>query len=220
MTEETDSTIIHIEDLELAKEPLALSNPSSILNNLTKEQIYFSSIDTDLIDFGPNAAYETFITAFEKHYPITLSPDIIWLLILQGFSRFVYYNAEKVRKYFVNFEGKKEIQIQSHVLTPETASKEQWEKFFSSFSDEVAENVGKDFVNEITPNFTTTTQTSITACQLTMMASFKRYFFYRVTMCSCGIPYVNLEGSVEDWYKIKEKVQTLAKYQLPWAETK
>ena len=218
MTEETNSTIIHIENLKLAKEPLRLSKPSSILRNLTKEQVYFSSIDTDLIDFGANAAYNTFITAFKKHYPITLSPDIIWLLILQGFSRFVYYNSEQLREYFVNFEGKKEIQVLGQSLSPETATKEQWEKIFSSFSEEVAKNVGKDFINEITPNFTTTTSTSTTACQLTMMASFERYFFYRFSVCRCGIPYVNLEGTVEDWYKIKEKIQTLAKYKLPWAE--
>ena len=218
MTEENNSTLIHIEDLEPAKEALPLSTPSSILSNLTKEQVYCTSIDTDIIDFGAHSAYKTFITAYQNHYPITLSPDIIWLLILQGFSRYVFYNAETLRKYFVAFEGKKEVHVEGQVISPETATKEEWEQIFFSLGEKVAENVGKDFVNEITPNFTTTNSTSTTACQLTMMASFKRYFSYRYTMCKCGIPYVNLEGSAEDWHKVKDKVQALAKYKLPWAD--
>ena len=87
MAEETNQTIIHIENLKPAKKSLPLSTPSSYLSNLTKSQIYYSSLDSDIIDFGAHPAYQTFITAYEEHYPITLSPDIIWLLIVQGFFK-------------------------------------------------------------------------------------------------------------------------------------
>ncbi len=39
--------------------------------------------------------------AFLDHYPVVLSPDILWMLILQGFSRHVKLNHQKLRNKFV-----------------------------------------------------------------------------------------------------------------------
>ena len=219
MTEETNTTIIHIEDLDRPKRPLPVATQSETLSSLAKGKVYSSSFDSsDFTPFGPHSAFYTFIYAYQFHFPIALSPDIIWLLIVQGFSRYVNYNAEELRHYFVNFEGKKELQVQNPPSLPESMTKEQWETVFSSVCNEISKHVGKDLINELTPNFTTTTPTSLTACQLSMMATFKRYFHYRSVLFKCGIPSVYLEGTVEDWQKVKAKVQTLAKYKLPWAD--
>ena len=219
MTEgQSSQTIVYIEELELCKEVLPLSHPSEVLRKITKKKVYHSTIDSDLIEFGCRSAFNTFITAYAKHYPITLSPDIVWLLILQSFSRFVDYNAEELRQDFVKFEGKKKIPIICHITSPKKAKREQWEQVISQFCDKIANHVGKDLVNNITPNFTTTTQTSLTACQVSIMATFKNYFVYDAIGAKCGIPYVILEGSLEDWQKVKEKCHVLAEYQLPWAD--
>ena len=37
---------------------------------------------------------DTIQTAFSRHYPLTLSPDSIWLAIAQGFSHHIAENAE------------------------------------------------------------------------------------------------------------------------------
>ena len=38
-------------------------------------------------------------------------------------------------------------------------------------------------------------------------------------MGGCGLPYVTIEGSVEDWQKIKQKLEDLKKYKLEfWIE--
>ena len=50
---------------------------------------------------------EGFYSSHCNHYPIRIKPDDIWLLIVQSFSNHVNANAEKLRHYFVNFEGKK-----------------------------------------------------------------------------------------------------------------
>ena len=34
--------------------------------------------------------------------------------------------------------------------------------------------------------------------------------------CICGIPYVILEGNVEDYIKIKKKTENLSKYKFEW----
>jgi hypothetical protein len=41
------------------------------------------------------------------------------------------------------------------------------------------------------------------------------YFEYRF-MSMCGIPTVTLEGTVEDWERIRERVARLARYELTW----
>ena len=48
-----------------------------------------------------------FYSAYENHLPIRLTPDIIWLLIVQGFAQHINFNSEYLRERFVNFEKKK-----------------------------------------------------------------------------------------------------------------
>ena len=45
--------------------------------------------------------------AYAEHRPLSISPDMIWLLICQGFSKHINYNSEKLRDQFVDFEEKK-----------------------------------------------------------------------------------------------------------------
>ena len=54
---------------------------------------------------------EGFYTAHTNHYPLRITPDDIWLLIVQAFSNHVNANYQELRKYFVNFNGKKELII-------------------------------------------------------------------------------------------------------------
>ena len=37
----------------------------------------------------------------------------------------------------------------------------------------------------------------------------KEYFTYRLLMAGCGISSITLEGSIEDWEKIKSKIEFL-----------
>ena len=53
-----------------------------------------------------------FYSAHCKHYPLRIKPDDIWLLIIQAFSNHVNANAEKLRHYFVNFEGQKDLVVE------------------------------------------------------------------------------------------------------------
>ena len=52
-----------------------------------------------------------FYTAYINHYPIRIKPDDIWLLIVQAFSHHVDDNSRILRKYFVNFDGNKTLEI-------------------------------------------------------------------------------------------------------------
>ena len=51
-----------------------------------------------------------YLNAYFDHCPIKVSPNVIWQLVLNNFSKYVNDNSERLRKIFVNFEGKKDIE--------------------------------------------------------------------------------------------------------------
>ena len=42
------------------------------------------------------------------------------------------------------------------------------------------------------------------------MSAMKQYFTYKVLMAGCGISSITLEGSLQDWEKIKSKLEFLS----------
>lgn len=46
---------------------------------------------------GKDAFYQCIVRAYAKHKSITLTPDMIWLIISQGFARYVNAHAEELR---------------------------------------------------------------------------------------------------------------------------
>ena len=203
-------TKIKIEDLSPPKEWLPIYTPDQIIKSITGKA-YRTSIDIPMSNFGKNSFFKGLLYAYENHCPFVISPDMIWLLIMQAFARHVTNHSEILRNLFVNFSGKKTLTVVRD-SSPESATNEDWMEIISSFSDQISENVGKELVNNITPNFTTTTPISLSTCQLTIMHTFKNYFEYKVFTIGCGFPYVKIEGSIEDWVKIKEKLEYLRQY--------
>jgi len=47
------------------------------------------------------------------------------------------------------------------------------------------------------------------------MDTFASYFDYAM-MCVCGIPKITIEGSLDDWQRIRARVEVLSTYELEW----
>ena len=160
--------------------------------------------------FGYHKVLEGYLNAFIDHCPIKVSPNVIWQLILNAFSEYVNNNSEKLRSKFVNFEGTKELS------TVQVGSLNDIYKYEKKIIDEltakISENVGKELTDALTPNFSTSTEKTILSGKLSIMSAFKKYFRYSCSMTICGIPYILLEGTLEDWEKILSKLQFLSKY--------
>ena len=99
----------------------------------TKENKFFNTKYNSLI--------QGLILAYKNHYPITITPDMIWLLIEQGFVRYIEKYKDKVRGKFVNFSGKKELKLKRVGLTPTTAKEEDWKGIIDKFVQQIEENV-------------------------------------------------------------------------------
>ena len=151
--------------------------------------------------------------AYCNHYPIRIKPDDIWLLIVQCFSHHVNTNSEDLRKYFVNFEGKKNIKIEIETFK---INNKDLETFVEKINQELKKYVGDDIIQNLTPDFTTTDINTKLVCQMSIMDSFKKYFDYEFDEIVCGIPYIILEGVAEDYKKILSKAKELSKYKFKW----
>ena len=62
-----------------------------------------------ICSFGYHKALLGYLNTYFDHCPIKVSPNIIWQLILNAFSKYVNDHSEYLRERFVNFSGKKDL---------------------------------------------------------------------------------------------------------------
>ena len=194
---------------EFKKEP--------VKNLITEDSIGYSfDINRNLAFINKNVPLlNGFFQAHINHYPIRIKPDDIWLLIVQAFSNHVNANSEELRKYFVNFDGKKTLTVRYNI-DPKDVNKKILEDFSIQINKEMEKYLGKEIMENLTPNFTTTDYDSIIISKLSIMGAFKKYFEYHMSCITCGNPYIILEGTAEDYKKIINKAKNLRKYKFEW----
>ncbi len=205
-------------DIETLSKPVKLVKERSrenILKSFRANIEKTSVLPNTFVCYGEHSFLKGILTAYQEHRPIIISPDIIWLLISQGFARHITNNAEEFRKDFVSFDGKKELKVEVLDITLGKPDN-NWEQVFPQFSKQIADNTSKELVDILTADFSTSTPTTTIASQITILESFKLYFNYKVQMVGCGIPKITIEGTTEDWEKVLHKTQSISKYQLGW----
>ena len=201
----------------------------SIIDNKTGEKVYLNAnepleilhytLDTkeeSIFNHKKSSLIQGLVLAYKNHYPITITPDMIWILVLQGFSRFMEKYENLVRERFVNFQGKKDLKIERLDYSPATATKEVWDGIIKEFVEKIGKHVGQECIDNLECNFSTTSQVAQVTSQVAIMSAMKQYFNYRVLMAGCGISSITLEGSVQDWEKIKSKLEFLSTKALKW----
>ena len=212
-------TTFRVDDVKKNTSPLPPSDSEQVLTHIfrTKPESYsrppahLNTVQPGW--FGDNKFVAAVHMAFGKHYPLVLSPDMLWQCIAQGFAVHVNKNAEKLRGSFVAHEGKKEITIVRRDFVKGSADND-WEGVLEEFSAQIRRHVGEKTHNILTPRFSTTGPTERAAAQIVLMSTFKEYFDYGVT--DCGIPEITLEGTTEDWEKLREKALSLSQFELQW----
>ena len=185
----------------------------SIIDNKTGEKVYLKAnepleilhytLDTkeeSIFNHKKSSLIQGLVLAYKNHYPITITPDMIWILVLQGFSRFMEKYEDSVRDIFVNFEGKKELNVEIYDKTPYTATKEDWDGIMKEFVEKIGQHVGQETTDSLECNFSTTSQVAKVTSQVAIMSAMKQYFTY----------------SMQDWEKIKSKLEFLSTKGLEW----
>ena len=181
---------------------------------LTDSQIIATSLtdERNLKDFGEDAFYQCVIKAYANHQSITFSPDMIWLLICQGFSRYVNAHAEQLRPMLVSHSGKAELEVES--LKDLLKEKADWDILIDGFASKIGQYTKDGIAETITSDFSTTGPSEKIASQITLMESLKNYFKYSIVYAGCGIPSISLKGTSDDWRCVIEKTKQLERYGL------
>lgn len=211
-------TFVVDKGLSAPKESLRISSGKNIARLWIEQEggtkKVASSFDNENFHFsGYSTFFNCLVQAYADHRSLVLSPDMIWLLISQGFSHYVNLQPEKMRSKIMSFENKKTLTVQSGDLY---SSEANWENLLSDFSKEIKNNTKGDLVDMMTANFSTTGKTEYIASQITLMSSVKSYFDFVDIYISCGIPSITLEGTSDDWRRVLEKTQGLRDYGLGW----
>ena len=174
-----------------------------------------SKAPDSLVNFGYHSFFNGMYQAYADHRPFVLSPDMIWLLIAQGFAQHVNNNSEELRKQFVDFKGQVTLIVRDNTIDLNNP-RSPWEKVFPEFTEQIAKQTGVELMNALTCDFSTSTPVSKVASEITIMEAMKPYFEYVVIRIVCGIPEIKLEGTPQDWQKVLDKARYLRKYKLDW----
>jgi hypothetical protein len=156
--------------------------------------------------------------AFDHHTGFVLSPQQLFLIILQHVALHVNEHPEELRSQFVRFDGKKELIVD---LSP-SPPPEEWARAMQNLRQQVAENTVPDTHQLFSmEHFSTVTENEKIAGDIALMDVCQKYFdFSGCTLC--GIPFFILDGTVEDWESLREKAEqiivrkTLPEFSARW----
>lgn len=196
-------------DADLKKYDIKKSDIELPFNIIAKSQA-----PDKLVSFGYHSFFNGMYQAYADHRPFVLSPDMIWLLISQGFARHINADSEQFRDHFVDFDEKISLVVSDNVSLD--SSSDEWEKIFPQFTRQIAEHAGNELIELLTADFSTTTPVERVASGITIMEAMKPYFEYVYIYIVCGIPEITLQGTSEDWQKIVDRTAKLAEYKLGW----
>jgi hypothetical protein len=185
----------------------------------TKEKVFYVQSNAPCHPLLVKSMYqhgliEALMYAYTYHADVVLSPDDMWLTIAHGLALHILNSAEELRSKFVDHKGQKEI-IVAGAPTIESAD---WEDILSQFQQQLQINVKGEFATKSLCDFTTTGRIERYASNISLMCAMQKYFKYAVL--GCGIRNVYFLGTLEDWQKLRTKVEMLPQYGLEgWSKS-
>jgi len=205
-------------------EQVRVSEHTSVKDHIKGLRVYRESICGEILqhsDVNANGSPAAFVwpsfdnglvgglvQAYNNHHHIHLRPDNFWVAILVQFGLYVNDNSEALRSKFVDFQGKKELEV----VMGGTLRTAEYDVFARLMTEQVSKNLKDASVRDwIIPSFTTTTESDKVVYSVVMMSALKSYFDYKCTLM-CGIPSVTLWGTPEDYEDLAHRVDRLLTY--------
>ncbi len=143
--------------------------------------------------------------AHATHRCLVLGPDDIWLTIAQGLTRHVNEHAEALREAMgVDFAGRRDLLVALERLPEDAAA---WSETINAFARAI-EKAHPDSARRFLAEFSTTGPIERTAGRIGLMSAYRQYYDF-AAMGICGIPEVELRGTVEDWAELSSRVDAL-----------
>lgn len=213
-TKERNELKLRRDELEKQRAELAASMEAQILSPVPGMEScsrYHGHLVADIC-FHPVMAAVHY--AFFDHRPLSLSPDMLWLLIVQGTANHINAHSEALRPKFVKHQGKARLSVQRDDFV-KGSPENPWGEVFPEFTRQIREHVGDITHDFFVASFSTTGKVEKAGYEVVLMDAMQSYFSYEV-QTRCGIPAITLEGTPEDWHTLLERVQMLSHFNLGW----
>src|SRR3989344_4195326 len=137
------------------------------------------SEDSTFLDHGTrmNSFVNAFNIAYNYHQPIEISPDDVRTVILQSLSQHINY--EGIAKNWVNFEGKKTINVERNDFTKNGPN--PWDEVIPAIIDGMSNEMKSENLIEFTrKEFSTSSENSMLVASIATMEAMKEVFEYRI----------------------------------------
>jgi hypothetical protein len=152
--------------------------------------------------------------AFNEHRPLVLSPDILWLLVAQGFANHINANAEELRPKLVKHSGKVTIAVRRDDFI-KGSPENPWSEVFGEFSCRIREHLGATTHDQLLPDFSTTGSAERAAAEVVLLDAMQSFYSYEFHT-RCGIPQIMLAGTADDWAVLAERTRGIGQFGLGW----
>ncbi|MEV4513839.1 DUF4419 domain-containing protein [Dactylosporangium sp. NPDC049525] len=146
--------------------------------------------------------------AFADHRPLVLSPDAVWLTIAHGVAQHIRLHAGELRPQLVQHAGRKRLSVTLFEVPSDAAG---WADATESLAKLLAAEVGDAELFDC--DFSTSTDVDRAAGRIVRLDAYSPYFAYWL-IAVCGIPSVTVTGTVEDWQRIRARVDALEGFGL------
>lgn len=205
---------------EVEPDPLPLSS-SDLTRELTargiRDPVSAASGEHELVEALPlHGLAMALHLAYQRHRPLTLSPDDVWLCIAQGLARHVESNAEALRPRLVAHHGKLLLEVRRDEILNDPSLPDEWAVAIDGLVEHVRAHLGGRAALFVS-SFSTTDRASRVASQITLLGAMQSYFEYSIASL-CGIPKITLLGTVADWRDVRARSRVLSELELErWA---
>ena len=151
--------------------------------------------------------FSAILACYNNHWTLKTCPDDWWNTIARTIAQNVEENAEanKVRDFFVDHGDKKDIIIN----LPGKLDEVNYDWLFDQFARGIKSNIKTPgYVDQMVADFSTTGADQKISNQIMLMSSLSKYLKFQCRTL-CGIPGVEMEGSLEDWQTLLKKTQDM-----------
>lgn len=159
-----------------------------------------------------NSFISCVLECYNKHIPLQITPDVIYVAILVQFCTYINTRAKltSVQKFFTDASKKFDFSFNSG--NPSSIKNFDFEMMFDSFLTHVKSTLKiPELVDIFDCNFTTSTKKDKIVAKFLLAATLKNYYSY-YGYPSCGIPHIEILGSQSDWKIMLENCEQLEQY--------
>jgi len=195
-----------VDDVELAQKPLKTYSAKRVFEANFGKLLYMPEHKGNHYVRLPKSHtfLRTLEVAYAEHRPIILTPDVVWLLIMQGVSCHINENFDVLESKIFKQKGVDTLRI----FQDQIFEVYDWHSYIDSLAKLTKAHTKADYYSLFVPEFSTTGLAERGAYQITMLKAFEKKFEY-LSEGGCGFPEVTLRGTRQDWLDILQRLDKL-----------